>query len=314
MVALHARRTSLNMPLPRHVFAPAFRHRRLGWFFTLLVGIMVYLASFSMAAEAALSVMTFTWDKDMESRLTIEIPAADDESSVSQPERIQKVLDVLGTMPDVARAATVPDEETTRLLKPWIGQPDLLKALPIPTLIDVDRRGGSFLTAAELQGRIKGVVSDVRVDDHAAWLGDLARLMRGLAAIGGLIILLTGVTLVVTVSLLCRAIMATEHETISLLHIMGAEDNDIASHFQFHTKRMAGPASFAGFALAVLSAGVLLFFVRHFTDLSTLPIPHWVGLGLIVCTVPLAATTIAAQSARVSVLRLLHGTPWYGGV
>lgn len=111
------------MPLPRHVFAPAFRHRRLGWFFALLVGIMVYLASFATAGEAALSAATFTWDKNMESRLTVEIPPVGDEASVSQPDRIQKVLAALKTLPGVESADVVPDEETTRLLKPWISSP-----------------------------------------------------------------------------------------------------------------------------------------------------------------------------------------------
>src|SRR5271154_7021430 len=117
------------MPLPRHVFAPAFRHRRLGWFFALLVGIMVYLASFATAAEATLSMMTVTWDRDMESRLTVEIPAVDDEASTPQPERVAQVLAVLRAMPGVERATPLSEDETARLLKPWIKQPELLKEL-----------------------------------------------------------------------------------------------------------------------------------------------------------------------------------------
>ncbi|MDP9127034.1 MAG: hypothetical protein M3N08_02075 [Pseudomonadota bacterium] len=300
------------MPLPHHVFAPAFRHRRLGWFFTLLVGIMVYLASFATAAEMGLFAVTFTWDKHMESRMTIEIPAVDDESSTAQPDRVAAVLNVLRNRPEVERAAAVPEEDTARLLAPWIGQADLLKALPIPTLVDLERRDGSTLTAAELETSVQKAVSDARVDDHAAWMSDLSHLVRWMAALGAFIILLTGVTLVTTVSLLCRAIMATEHETISLLHVMGAEDNDIARHFQFHARRMAWPASLVGFAMAGLSVGLLTLFVRRFADLSFLPVTHWIALGAAVCLVPLVATIIAALSARHSVLRLLLGVPWHG--
>lgn len=184
----------------------------------------------------------------------------------------------------------------------------MLQALPIPTLIDVTRRSGN-LSAADVENTLKAVVSDARVDDHAAWLGDLAHLVRGLSAMAGLIVLLTTVTLILTVSLLCRAIMATEHEAIALLHTMGAEDNDIALHFQFHARRMALPASFAGFALAVSSVGLLLFSVRHLIDLSLMQPLHWIGLGCSVLIVPLAAILIAAYAARLSVLRLLHGMP-----
>ena len=297
------------MALPSHIFTPAFRHRRLGWFFAALVGIMVYLATFATATEAALSIITFTWDKGMESRLTVEIPAVDDESSVAQPERVRQVLAVLHAMPDVANAVAVPDDETLRLLKPWIGQPELLRQLPVPTLVDVERKSGGDLTAEDIQSRLKGIASDVRVDDHAAWLEDLANLVRGLSIMAGLIVLLTGVTLVITVSLLCRAVMATEHEAISLLHVMGAADEDIARHFQTHARRIAEMASFSGFILGLGSAGLLLSLLRRFVDLSAPPPAHWFALGLTVLAVPLAATAIAAFSARLSVMRSLHGMP-----
>lgn len=297
------------MPLPHHVFAPAFRHRKLGWFFTLLVGIMVYLASFAAASEATLSAVTFTWDKDMESRLTVEIPQADDESSLPQTDRVERILAALLRMPEVETASAVPQEDAMRLLKPWINQAELLQALPIPTLIDVTRKSGASLSATNVQNQLKSVVSDIHVDDHAAWLGDLGHLLRGMSAVAALVVLLTTLTLIMTVSLLCRGIMATEHEAIALLHTMGAEDKDIALHFQFHARRMAMPASFGGFILAIMSAGLLLFFIRHLVDLSSLQPLHWVGLGCSVFIVPLAAILITALAARLSVLRLLHGMP-----
>jgi cell division transport system permease protein len=297
------------MPLPAHVFAPAFRHRRLGWLFALLVAMMVYLASFATAAEATLSALTFTWDKDMESRLTVEIPPADAQSAIPQSERVQKVVTALEGLPGVDSVTVVPDEETVRLLRPWIAQPELIQALPIPTLVDVTRTSDSHLTADAVQDRLKTLVGGVHVDDHAAWLGDLGNLVHGLSAIAGLIVLLTMLTLIITVSLLCRAVMATEHEAIALLHVMGAEDDDIALHFQFHARRMALPAAIAGFVFALLSLGLMFFFIRHLVDLSALHILHWLGLACAVIAVPLVAVLIAAYTARLSVLRLLHGMP-----
>lgn len=297
------------MPLPAYVFAPAFRHRRLGWLFVLLVAMMVYLASFATAAEATLSAVTFTWDKNMEGLLTVEIPPVDDESSIPQTERVQKVLAALKNLPGVEDATVVPDEETTRLLKPWIAQPEMLEALPIPTLIDVTRADGAALSAEDVQNALKPVVDGAHVDDHAAWLGDLAHLVRGLSAMAGLIVLLTTLTLIITVGLLCRVIMATEHEAIALLHVMGAEDNDIARHFQFHARRMALPASLIGFLLALLSIGFMFFFIRHLVDLSSLHALHWIGLACSVVIVPIVAILIASTTARLSVLQLLRGMP-----
>lgn len=270
---------------------------------------MVYLATFAMAAEASLSAITYTWDKSFENRLTVEVPAADDESSTTQAERVRQVIAVLRAMPEVGQVVPVPDEEVARLLKLWINQPELLKTLPVPTLIDVTRRPNSTLTATQIEERIKTTVRDVRVDDHATWLADMAYLIRGLSALGGLMILLTAITLAIAVSLICRVLMANERETIALLHTMGAEDDDIARHFQFHARSLSRPPALTGFLCAILSAGTLLFFLRHFADPTTLQPAHWAGLAALTLTVPLAAIWIAAYAARLSTLKLLQSMP-----
>ena len=297
------------MPLPRHFFEPSFRHRRLGLFLSLIVGVMVYMAAFVMAAEASLSAITLAWDRNLQSHLTVEIPAVDDEASVSQTERVKQAVSILHAMPGVSHVTPVNDGEATRLLQPWISDPAILKALPIPTLIDIERSVGSQLTADDVRQQLKATLRDVRVDDHAQWLADLARFVNGIALFGGLMIILTLVTLVLAVSLLCRTIMATERETISLLHIMGAEDADIAKHFESHARRLSLTAAFTGFMLAVLSAAALLYFMRHFADPAVLQQAHWAMLGGAVLAVPLAAVWIASLSARLSVLNYLHSMP-----
>ena len=297
------------MSIPTKLFAPSFRHQKLGWFLAIMVGIMVYVATFAMSAEATLSAITFTWDRGMQSRMTIEIPATDDESSTPQTDRVAQVMNVLHAMPQVAVALPLPDDEAIRLLKPWINQPELLKALPVPILIDVERREDSTLSAEDLRQQLKSIVKDIRVDDHTSWLSDLNHLVRGLTVIAGLVILLTGITLVIAVSLICHAIMATEQDTMSLLHVLGASDSDIAHHFQKHTQRLSTPASLAGFGLAMISTALLLFFLRHLADPSMLEWSHWMVLGLMTLLVPVLAIFIATTAARVSVLKLLNSMP-----
>jgi len=297
------------MALPRHFFAPSFRHRHLGAFLAVIVGVMVYMAAFVMAAEASLSTITLTWNRDLQSRLTVELPAVDDEASVPQAERVRQAVSILQAMHGIVRVTPVPDTEASRLLEPWIIDPEILKALPVPALIDIERVPGSTVTADDVHQQLKATLRDVRVDDHAAWLIDLERFVNGLAAFGGLMIVLTVLTLVLAVSLVCRTIMATEQETISLLHIMGAEDSDIARHFENHACRLSLAAAGIGFALAMGSAGALLYFMRHFADPGVLRQAHWMILGGATLAVPLAAVWIAALSARFSVLNFLRSMP-----
>lgn len=297
------------MSIPTKLFAPCFRHQKLGLFLTIMVGIMVYVATFAMSAEATLSAITFTWDRGMQSRLTVEIPATDDENSVPQADRVQQIINVLHTMPQVATVLPLSDEDTIRLLKPWINQPELLKVLPVPTLIDIERKPDTLLEAEDVRQQLKSIVSDVRVDDHTSWLSDLNNLVNGLTLIAALVILLTGITLIIAVSLICHAIIATEQETMSLLHVLGATDDDIAHHFQIHTRRLSWPAALVGFFLAMASTAVLLFFLRHFADPSMLEWSHWMVLGIMTFLIPIAAVIIASSAAKSSVLKLLYTMP-----
>ncbi len=292
------------MALPRHIFAPAFRQRQLGWSYALMIGIMVYFATFAVAGEAVLSMTSFTWDKNMANRVTIEIPAVDDESSTPQADRVKQTLSTLKGMPAIASATSMPEEETARLLKPWIGQADLLKELPVPALIEVERKNS--ISAADIQNALKGVVGDVRVEDHAVWMSGLISLTHGLSVLAGLIIVLTGITLILTVGLLCRTVMAAEHEAIGLLHTMGANDKDIAQHFQFHARHAAIPAAFTGFGLAIITAGPLIFLLRYFIDLVVLQPTHWFALLLLMLLAPLSAIWITAMTARASAFRYLQ--------
>jgi cell division transport system permease protein len=293
------------MPSPL-LFAPAFRHQKLGWLFVAIVAIMVYIATFAMAAEAALSSVSLSRNEGLANHLTIEIPPVEDESSTPQTERIKQAVAVLRATPGITNVRPLPEDETDRLMSPWISDPDLIKKLPLPSLIDAERATGSPLTASALEDRLHNVVSDARVDDHAAWLADLAQLVRSLAALAFLTIALTGFALVIAIGLICRAVMATERETIELLHVMGAPDVSIARHFQFQARRLAGPAALIGFLLAVASLGFLLFLLRHVVDISALQLMRWVGLAILVIAVPAAAMLAASLSARFSVLRLLQ--------
>lgn len=297
------------MALPRKFFEPSFRHRRLGTFLSVIVGIMVFMAAFTMAAEATLSAITLAWDQDLKNRLTVEIPAVDDEASTPQTERVKQALAILRAMPTIEKVTAVRDDEAARLLQPWISDADLLKALPVPSLIDIERKSGETLTANDVRQQLKTTLRDIRVDDHAEWLADLARFVDGIAAFGGLMIVLATLTLALAVSLVCRAIMATERETISLLHIMGAEDADIAVHFEHHVRKLSFWAALLGFVPALLGAAALLYFMRNFADPALLQQAHWVLLAGLVSSVPVAAIWISSLSARLSVLRYLHAMP-----
>jgi cell division transport system permease protein len=297
------------MSLPRHLFTPSFRYQHLGRSFAVIVAIMVFIATFATAAEAVLLTLGYSWGQTMESRMTVEIPAVGDEAGQSQAERVKAATSILRNTPGIGFVMPLSDDEVARLLQPWFSQPELLRALPLPTLIDVERTPGSTLTAMQIQDSLKNAVSDAHVDDHGLWTQDVWRLVDGLSILGGLTIALTGVTLIIAVSLICRAVMAAEHETISLLHNLGAEDGDIARHFQAQAARISKRAALLGFAAALAVTALLMLVTRHLADLSGLHAKQWAELALASASVPLFATYLATATARASVLRLIRSFP-----
>jgi cell division transport system permease protein len=294
------------MPLPRDVFQPAFAHNRLGGLYAFLIGAMVFVASFAAATETALSLSTLSWNRDMQSRMTVELPPIEDEAATTQAERVTQVLSILRAQPDIESATPVSEDDMARLLKPWIDQSELLKDIPLPALIDVQRRNDR-ITADDIRGAIKAVAHDAHVEDHTEWLYGLTQLANGLTIVSALIILLCGLSLTVAVNFLCRAVMAAEQDAISLLHTMGAEDDDIAKHFQFHARRLAMPGAVLGFIAALICVIPILLALRHYTDLFIMQPLHWLWLAISLVVAPLAAMAIAAITARLSALQYLQG-------
>ena len=57
------------MALPRKVFAPAFAESKTRLLFLMLVGVMVYIATFALGMEGLISAFTLTWDQSMDRRM-----------------------------------------------------------------------------------------------------------------------------------------------------------------------------------------------------------------------------------------------------
>ncbi len=297
------------MALPDNLFATAFRQQRLGLMFAAIMAIMVYLATLALAAQISIAKMAFVWSHDLQGSFTIEIPPSPSDAPKAQVERTQKIVSALRTLPGVAEVMPLSDEETAQLLKPWINEPAVLRSLPLPVLIDVRMGAQQTIEANVLQDKLAAIAPEAQVNNHAEELAPLQHLIQGFGVLGGLMIVLTSFTLIITISLICRAAMAVQRETLDLLHLIGTVNTDIACQFQFHTCRLAWPAAVGGFVLALLTAGLLLVLYGHFGPQPPAFNVSWlVSIG-IMALVPVAAVIVAVVTARYSVLSLLKQMP-----
>lgn len=298
------------MTLPPHLFAAAPRAPRLGIVIPFLVAIMVYLATLALAAQIAFGSATALWSDSLEGHATLEMRMDQDEGTSA---KLNEALAVLRTLPDIESVTPVSHADIARLLKPWIDDPVLLTAMPLPQMIDIQLKQGHRIDAEALQSALAPFSKDVHVNWHDVWMAPLARLVRSLGLIAGFAVVVIAAAFMIAVMLVCRVAFAMQHETIELLHILGADDKAIAGHFQRQILLGSLLPSLLGFALALVTLGglaALYVEVQSVPEAGLLTLPRaWLVMGGCLSAVPLAALGVAAFSARLSVLRMLRRMP-----
>jgi cell division transport system permease protein len=237
-------------------------------------------------------------------RITVQILEADPARRESQA---QSVLRSLEGSPGVRSAVRVEAEEMRRLLEPWLGQLGPDADIPVPALIDVELAGGAAPQA--LSRRIQAAAPSARIDDHAASLAPLAKLVDALRLLAvGLVLLMAGAT-AATVVLASRAALDTHRETIAVLHLMGATDAQLARLFQ---RRIALDALFGG-VLGFAAALLVLWLVGERVSALGSELAGSAGLApgswALLASLPLAGVLLAMAVARWSVMRALRRLP-----
>lgn len=292
-----------------NLFHAAFREQRLGLMLTVLVAVLVYLASLAFAAQGALATATQGFSRSAQSRLTIEVPVPEETAKTTKEERLKSVVDALHTFPEVTSTSILSNNEVVRLLKPWFSNADVVASLPLPTLIDVDANAPSEPTMNHIKDKLKEISQDIRVQSRAEGMDSVLRLINSLRLLAALMIGLTMLTLVIAISLICRAAMAVHHDMVELLHFMGATDKVIVKQFMHPTLRFAAPAALGGFACALITTVGLAYLARAFWGAPIIAASSWALPGALTALVPVAAIAVALMTVRISILSSLKRMP-----
>ena len=98
-----------------------------------LIAFMVFLAALSIAGLFVLSDITSKVGKGFSNKITIQIPVSG--SKNKDKLRKNEALRILRSSYGVKKARLMKTEEVLELLKPWLGESEALKKLPIPNVI-----------------------------------------------------------------------------------------------------------------------------------------------------------------------------------
>ncbi len=271
-----------------------------------MIAMMAFIATVAIFAGGAMTALAERWERGLSGSMTVELPPVDGVPQADDGVDVADVVALLRDWPGVGSARVIDDRQLVELLDPWLGQSLPVAELPLPRLIDVTVADRASLDrqrlAAELDRKVPGAV----LNDHEAWLVELARLAyairSGTWALLGLVLVTAGIVIVAA----CRARLAIDTQQVEILHLMGATDRYIARQFQDRAFQLAFRGGLIGTLVAVI--GVALFW-SMMTGSATALIPEvrltwavWAGVVLM----PLATALLALIVARLTVMRALR--------
>jgi len=269
----------------------------------LVVAAMCYLACLALGAMVTVTRSASDWTAQLEGALTIQVKPHND---IALEDQISAALSVLDGTNGIARAQALSSSDVRALLDPWLGESRDSEDLPLPALIDVELEPGALVDMSRLAERLAAAAPGIELDTHRQWLGELLGAARSATWLSIAILTLIALTTGAIVVFATQASLAANHETVEVLHLVGAQDEFVANEIQRHFFHLGLRGGASGLGAATLTF-LLISWLGSEGGAFLLPVP---GLGLSdypwLITVPAAIALTTTAAARITVLRVLR--------
>ncbi len=278
---------------------------------TMVMTVMCYLACLALGSLIVINKAVDSWTSDISSQITVQIKPVNGQKVSAQ---ISKALAILRSSDGITGAEAMTDEQAAALLEPWLGKGNLLAELPVPRMITVGIDSSNPPNLADLGKLLKSEVAGATLDTHQQWQAQITRTAGTLQLIGLGVLILISLTTVAIVVFATRSALASNHEIVQVLHLVGAHDNFIAMQVQWHFLKLGLKAGIIGglfgaltfLALGLLSGNSLAGSlnpggVTLISGPAGLSVTNYLSLLL----VPVVTTIISVGTARAAVMRIL---------
>jgi cell division transport system permease protein len=196
-----------------------------------VVAIMTFLVSLTTGAVILVASSASEWESDVAREVTIQVipaPGRDVDAEVAKAASVARNFHGIGSVQPYT------NEQSSKLLEPWLGQGLTLADLPVPRLIVVKIAPGGAPDLPQLRAMLARAVPGAVLDDHRGWIDRMRTMAGSVVAAGVGILLLMIAATVLSVTFATRGAMATNTPVIEVLHFVGARNGFIAAHFQRH--------------------------------------------------------------------------------
>lgn len=282
-------------------------------FLPWILGLMGFLGCLAIAAVISLAGLAERWQSGFEGAMTVELDPVDGHGA-DQDGRLDAALLLLRQQPGVLSATPLSVEDQADALSVWLDDPSLLKDIRLPQLIelklDTTRAGDKQLDAQpldaqSLEARLAAEVAGIRVTDQQQLITGLLWPAQLIEAYAYAILIAVFMASMLLASFSARSTLSSHVRLISLLHLIGAADRDIAREIQWHILWRGGIGALSGLAAAVIclivTAGLMAHDWPSFLPRLTLA----PGLMTGVLLFPVVLLLLAVATARLTVMHEL---------
>ncbi|MEM6413786.1 MAG: hypothetical protein AAF720_03935 [Pseudomonadota bacterium] len=271
-----------------------------------VIAVISALAALSLVGFVTISSAARSWTTDLSTSMTVQVKGPNTEQI---EERSLAAKSILEMTPGIENVVVQSPEEAASLLEPWLGK-GADGYLNIPALIEITVDAKSPPDIDKLKKELASAADGLSLDDHRTWNAALAATAgAGQALAFGIFLVVTGAACAIAV-FAARAGLEANADIVTLLHLIGATDEFIATEVQKRFLLLGLVGSLIGVVIAALSAflagslagsGMAVGgFYEHFSTMQkSSPI-------MAMAIVPVAICIATAISARLTVLKALR--------
>jgi cell division transport system permease protein len=277
-----------------------------------VVAIMTFLAAVTSGGVAMVIGSANEWQSEVAREMTIQVRPASGRNLDADVARAQALAK---NTPGVVEARAYTQEESNRLLEPWLGSGLSLDDLPVPRMIAVKLARGASIDATALRKSLAQDVASASLDDHRNGINRMRGMAKAAIAGGMGVFGLVLAATVLSVAFATRGAMASNRGIVEVLHFVGAKEAYIASQFQRHFLGLGLRGGALGGVAAILS----LLLIRRLSGLFIDPsgeaetaavVGHFAmgfsGYLVLAAEVGLIAAVTALTSRQVVIHTLRH--------
>lgn len=268
-----------------------------------IIGVMIFLLSLFVAAASLMNTSLERWQAGFENKLTIEIPLASDSGRTSST--VNQVVNAMRTMPQVNKVEVVRSDQLQDLIRPWVGQVDLLGNFQLPVLLDVELKPQTEVDLTVLTSYLRQYAAGIQVERYTQWQQLITNLSYVFKSASYIIAILVAVAALLTVGLITRSGLIIHQNIVDIMRLIGANNRYVASQFQ----NQAFYVAFKGGIIGALLALPIIFLGHWLTGYIETPaffiLEPGVPLVLEIIALPFIISLVSMVVARLSIMRTL---------